>query len=625
MPRLAHGESLSLEQLQDAQRDLASYAAENDLGFLAARVAVPERFDLLFLDLQRDPANLLPKSANTVKHLKALGGTMHDPGDGGDPGNAEIPAIYTYFGQFIDHDISLELSTFPDEKIVANDLKPLELAEIRALTNARTATLELDSVYEPPAVRDGKKMRIGHVTKVGGRPPGKGDDNDLHRQPPSDNIRTDRAALIGDPRNDENLIVSQLHLAFLKAHNRWVDQGRSFEEAQRLLRQHYQHLVIHDFLNRIADPAIVKRILTQGNKVFHALEEPFFLPLEFSAAAYRFGHSMVRDNYDFNLNFNPASLGLLFTFTALSGELGGSKTLPENWIIQWERFVKDDTKNKARRIDTKLAGGLFHLQNLEGEDLAGQEPKDFGRLAVRNLLRGYGLRLPTGQAVAGRLHLPVLTANQIKNAAASPKQAEILGQAGFLERTPLWYYLLAEAKHHGGQRLGPVGSTIVAEVLIGLVRRSKPSILNTPGWVPSIPTTQPGRFELADLLRFAKVLGGGPPPRTYTVKANDTLSTIAKKQLGNANRWPEIFVLNRAKIRHRDIILPGQVFTLPGDTPIQPRPRLYKVKAGDTLSEIAKKELGKANRWPEIAQLNRDIITHPPDIKTGWELVILPT
>jgi hypothetical protein len=76
MPRLAHGESLSLEQLQDAQRELASYAAENDLGFLAARVAVPERFDLLFLDLQRDPANLLPKSANTVKHLKALGGTM---------------------------------------------------------------------------------------------------------------------------------------------------------------------------------------------------------------------------------------------------------------------------------------------------------------------------------------------------------------------------------------------------------------------------------------------------------------------------------------------------------------------------------------------------------------------
>jgi hypothetical protein len=231
----------------------------------------------------------------------------------------------------------------------------------------------------------------------------------------------------------------------------------------------------------------------------------------------RFGHTLVRDDYDFNLNFNrsgdpgtsPADLGLLFTFTALSGQLGEFDTLPDNWIIEWERFVDTGTgvANKARKFDTKLSTGLFHLQTLQGQE---ETPADAARLAVRNLLRGYGLRMPTGQAVANHLGLTPLTTAQLTAAAASTTQASVLQTTGFLTRTPLWYYLLAEAKHHGGQRLGPVGSTIVAEVLIGLVRRSDDSILRTPGWTPTLPAT-PGRFELADLLRFAKVLPATTP------------------------------------------------------------------------------------------------------------------
>jgi hypothetical protein len=164
--------------------------------------------------------------------------------------------------------------------------------------------------------------------------------------------------------------------------------------------------------------------------------------------------------------------------------------------------------NQARLIDTKLAGGLFDLRDLQGEP---QRPADAARLAVRNLLRGYGLRMPTGQAVAKHLHLKPLKAKELETAAASPQQAKALHDTAFLDRTPLWYYLLAEAKHPDGgdgQRLGPVGSTIVAEVLIGLVRRSQDSILRTPGWTPSLPAAHPGRFELADLLRFARVLRG---------------------------------------------------------------------------------------------------------------------
>jgi Animal haem peroxidase len=526
MPRLAHGAVPTPEQVGDAQSDLASRTAEVDLGFAVAGPAALQDFDFLFPGLQNNQANLLPQTAATPARLKDLGRTMVDPGAA--TGDSTIPAIYTYFGQFVDHDITLESGSFTTAKLLSSTMVPLPLATIRNdLKNLRTATLELDSLYGPPAPRafpNLNKMLVGRVTSLQGtekpslRPAGKGDDNDLPREPRSPDFAHDRAARIGDPRNDENLIIAQLHLAFLKAHNRLVDQGRTFAQARRVLRQHYQHIVIQDFLKRIADPAIVDGILANGNQHYDALAEPFFLPLEFTVAAYRFGHTMIRDDYDFNLNFNrsgdpgsiPADLGLLFTFTALSGELGEFDTLPDNWIIEWEHFVDTGAgaANKARKFDTKLANGLFHLQSAKGQE---ETPADAARLPVRNLLRGYGLRMPTGQAVANHLGLPALTGTQLKTAAASTTQASVLQNTGFLTRTPLWYYLLAEAKHHGGHRLGPVGSTIVAEVLIGLVRRSDDSILRTAGWTPTLPAATPGRFELADLLRFAKVLPAATP------------------------------------------------------------------------------------------------------------------
>ena len=112
-------------------------------------------------------------------------------------------------------------------------------------------------------------------------------------------------------------------------------------------------------------------------------------------------------------------------------------------------------------------------------------------------------------------------------------------------------------------------------------------------------------------------------PRTYKVKKGDTLSGIAQKQLGKATRWPELFVLNRARIRHRDRLTVGQVLALPGATPIKPTPTLYKVKRGDTLSAIAERKLGDAARWRDIFTLNRDILADPDEITPGQELVLL--
>ena len=249
-------------------------------------------------------------------------------------GDSDVSAAYTYLGQFVDHDITLETSSDKGSQLVDPDLRPLPLARIRQETqNLRTGGLDLDSVYGLPAPRDGDRFRLGRVSEIGGRPPGKDDFNDLPREGRSVDVVHDRAALIGDPRNDENLIVAQLHLA----HNELVDQGNSFRRARRLLRQHYQHIVLHDFLKkRIADEQIVQDTIENGNRVYDPDDEDFFMPLEFSVAAYRLGHSMVRGNYDFNLNFNrngqPGTLDFLFTFTALSGGLGfgpGTFTLPD--------------------------------------------------------------------------------------------------------------------------------------------------------------------------------------------------------------------------------------------------------------------------------------------------------
>lgn len=526
MPRLLHGKIITVDEFRGAREKLRERAESDTLGFATARPMVTEDFGFMFPRLQKDPDNLLPEVPQTRRSLVRLGRTMRDAGGPGGGGDSEIPAAYTYFGQFVDHDVTFETRSAELPELLDPDLVPLARREIKEkLENGRTATLDLDSVYGFPAPRDGAKMKIGKVTDLNGsgkpslRPPGKGDENDLPREPRRPgNIEHDRAALTGDPRNDENTVVAQLHLAFLLAHNRLVDRVETFGQARRSLRQYYQFIVLNDFLKRIADPQIVDETIAENRVYDSDIEQPF-MPLEFSVAAYRFGHTMVRRDYDFNLNFNtsgepgtiPATLDLLFAFSALSGQLGDFDTLPENWIIEWENFLDVGAPfNRARKIDTKLVEPLFELRDLEGN----VEEGDGARLAVRNLLRGYLLRVPTGQAVARALQkklngvrdTPVLSAEQIEEGAASGEQVQALRDGGFVERTPLWYYVLAEAAVLAeGRHLGPVGSTIVAEVMVGLVRRSENSILRKKNWAPTLPGGRPGPFTLADLLKFARV------------------------------------------------------------------------------------------------------------------------
>ena len=216
------------------------------------------------------------------------------------------------------------------------------------------------------------------------------------------------------------------------------------------------------------------------------------MPLEFSVAAFRFGHSMARNRYNYNESYDKVRLSQLF--------LPRKSSYPpviKEWIIDWSRFIPGG-QNVARRIDTRLVQPLFHLIDSHGQPVTLS-------LAALDLLRGYLLGLPTGQAVAKALGAEVLTAAEIEGIAGTvkPQQRAILIDSGLSSNTPLWFYILAEAaKQKDGLCLGEVGSTIVAGVLYELVRRSPDSILSEPKWSPP----GDGTFDLTQLFKLAEVL-----------------------------------------------------------------------------------------------------------------------
>lgn len=543
MARLGHGEGLVPDSTRERSGEVAPMGARRGLGgrsvrseavalIEARRVGGERSFDFAFPDL-RVPEHQLDTGTATLRAIAGLAASMRDVDASGrsnetPDGDSAIPAAYTYLGQFIDHDITLDPQGVG--VLEGDDLMPLR-ALPRELQNGRSAQLDLDSVYAAPApfdLSDERRMRLERVsyrTLSGGPVPGVmpshvvDDFHDLPRKPVNrPDPATDREALIGDGRNDENLIVAQLHVAFLRAHNALAAKARSAEAVRRALRQRYQWLVLNDYLRRICDPDVLQDVLVNGPRhIRMEPNRPVYMPLEFSAAAYRFGHSMIRATYDFNDNFGsggrvvpqPVDFGLMFTFTALSGQLGGggeageSATLPFNWIIDWSRFAPlagAVAVQRARKINTLLTEPLSRLQHFDGTPHTGLA----AMLAQRNLLRGYRLGLPTGQAVATRLgEAPI--AGEALLARLPAGQREAAGP--FANKTPLWFYVLAEAgapRSMGGpdgEHLGRVGSRIVAETFWNLVRRSKDSIL-APGAKLDF-----NRFALRDLFTLAD-LGG---------------------------------------------------------------------------------------------------------------------
>ncbi|MEM7119287.1 MAG: heme peroxidase family protein [Chloroflexota bacterium] len=428
------------------------------------------RFGRLFPNL----APFLPREENLAE-LGRKEGVM-DPGLHKQRNNPNIAAGFVFFGQFVDHDITFDPTSSLERQ---NDPE--------ATKNFRTPALELDSVYGagPEASpylyeRDGMTLLID-VTAP----------RDLPRN--SKNV-----ALIGDPRNDENLIVSQLHLAFLKFHNSIVKQVGDFEEAQRLVRWHYQWIVLHEFLPALVGQELVDEIYDDryaggGRRYYQWRNEPF-IPVEFSVAAYRFGHAQVPATLQVNDVFkvNGSSHIPLFDRDEFMDEdpddLSGFGRRAERRFVDWNYLFDtgDGAFQASKRIDTTLSGPLF--------DLPFVAPGGLSSLAQRNLLRGRSFGLPTGQAVAQAMCLSPLSCDALEDVA----------HLGFHFQTPLWFYVLREAAVLGkGKKLGPVGGRIVAEVLIGLLEGDRFSFVRAnPQWKPTLGAKE-GEFGIVDLLDFA--------------------------------------------------------------------------------------------------------------------------
>ncbi len=393
--------------------------------------------------------------------------------------NPRIPAGFAIFGQFIAHDITA------DRSLLAHH------ARLRELRNFRTPRLDLESLYsagpggEPFLydMNDPDKFLIGI--------------NDIGQ--PDDLPRNQQGrALIGDPRDDVHLIISQLHLAFLKFHNRVVDDLRKqgggldksvptevFREAQRLVRWHYQWIVVHEFLPLSVGEALVEDILNNGPR-FYAYDEMPYIPVEFADAAYRFGHSQIRTMYTLN---GGGAQGQVFP------DCAGTCPVRHDRVIDWAYFFDLDAQHPpqaSKRIDTRLAHALINLPiSVVGETAMPEEHS----LAYRDLERGRALDLPAGEAVAEAMGVEPLSRNELG-----------LTVDGWRGETPLWYYILKEAEvRYNGERLGEVGGRIVTEVLLGLMGGDPTSYLQAESdWQPTVPGKEPGKFTIADLLRYAQ-------------------------------------------------------------------------------------------------------------------------
>lgn len=298
-------------------------------------------------------------------------------------------------------------------------------------------------------------------------------------------------ALIGDPRNDSHLFMNQLQVAFLRAHNLLVDRLRAggapdagvFDQARSSLTWHYQWVLLHDFLPSLIGAELAARLLDRGGELYRVDGEPF-IPFEFADAAYRYGHSQIRHRY--RINDRQRDLPVfpdLIEFAPVAPEMTVdyghcSSTSPG-----------DRRRSGRKRIDGHLPASLINLPRA----ISGAVDDDAYRSrAARDLQRGYATGLPSGEAVARELGVEPLSAAESG-----------LAEHGWEVETPLWFYILREAGvRHDGDRLGEVGGRIVGEVLIGIVDADPEGLRGAgPDWQPTLPSAEPGRYTLIDLLR----------------------------------------------------------------------------------------------------------------------------
>ncbi|MBV9365647.1 MAG: hypothetical protein JO286_10290 [Solirubrobacterales bacterium] len=383
--------------------------------------------------------------------------------DGGESlDDACVEAGWPFFGQYVAHDLTADRS-------------PLRAhADLDALRNMRSPRANLESLYGGGP--------IGSPYLFSRRDPAKllENDGDMPRN-------QEGVALIGDPRNDVHVFMGQMQVAFIHAHNRLVDRLREdgmpepdlFDEARRALSWHYQWVIVNDFLPGLAGRELVEEVLRDGPRHYKPDPEPF-VPVEFADAAYRYGHSQVRQLYQLQPGgprrpVFPDLIGF--------GPIGERRV---DWSLLFDVPGRPPAQ-RSKPIDGRLPRSLIELP----VDITGAvENEAYHSLAARDLERGLGTGLPSGEAVALAIGAELLSDDEIG-----------LAEHGWTGETPLWLYVLREsAVRRGGDRLGAVGGRIVAEVLVGIIGRDPESYLALdPDWIPTLPSHE-ARFRLRDIL-----------------------------------------------------------------------------------------------------------------------------
>ncbi|MCH8178758.1 MAG: peroxidase [Proteobacteria bacterium] len=446
------------------------------------------------------------------------------------PNNADNPnmtAGVTFFGQFLDHDITL------DKKSPLN-----QVVSPSRTVNFRTAAFDLDSLYGngPGGSPELYETVNGRIKFKVERIPG-AEAVSRNGAPRYDLPRAaDGTAVMAEGRNDENAIVSQFHVAMLRFHNAVTDHlatrpgnanaspAALFAAARRYVSWHYQWIVVHEFLPMTIGQGRVDGILANGPRFFDAQDPAnqyvaadgsrnILLPIEFSVAAYRFGHSQVRPSY--RLNFGPTGGSPFFAFIfddSLDAtqpdpaDLRGGKRAPRRFV-DWQTFFNfgDGNSRPNKLIDRHLSTPLMVLPGAKAP-APGLPDDGLQSLASRNLVRHVNFGLPSGQAIASRMGVTALSPAEL------PELASYVVDGGVRldQSTPLWYYVLKEAEvKEGGLRMGDVGGNIVGEVFVGLLKADPTSYLSVrPNWKPNLPAATPGTFKITDLLKFA----GAVPP-----------------------------------------------------------------------------------------------------------------
>jgi Animal haem peroxidase len=392
---------------------------------------------------------------------------------GGD--DARVAAGWPFVGQFVAHDITADRSPL------------VHRADPGAVRNFRTPKLNLECVFGggpvgSPYLYDRDDPALLLLADGG---------HDVPRNEQG-------VALIGDPRNDVHLLVNQMQVALIGAHNLLVERLRAdgepeptvFEQARVALTWHWQWAVLHDFLPTLIgeEPAAV--LLERGPSLYRADGEPY-IPLEFADAAYRYGHAQIRHRYRTGAGGAPLPL---------FPDLVGFRPVPPERAIDWRLFFDVPgaaPAQRAKRIDGRLPASLIHLPL---EITGAVDDDSYHSLAARDLQRGQATGLPSGEAVARRLGVEPLEPDEIGLAAHD-----------WTGETPLWLYVLREADVRGdGDRLGPVGGRLVGEVVVGIVDADPGSFRALErAWRPTLPAAEPGRYTIADLLRATELARAG--------------------------------------------------------------------------------------------------------------------